>query len=137
VPDDLGRELGGIIDCPTRRSGSAWQAVDDEGEVLDFLVQRGRDRRAALKLMRKLLKKQGFAPESWTTDKLPSHGAALHHLGAKARHRTGGRKNNRAENSHLPIRQRERRMLGFKSPASAQKFLSMPQSTTPSTTSVI
>jgi transposase-like protein len=53
----------------------------------------------------------------------PSYSAALHQLGAKARHRTGGRNNNRAENSHLPVRQRERRMLGFKSPASAQKFL--------------
>src|SRR5262245_21233232 len=74
-----------------------WRAVDDEGEVLDLLVQLRRDRRAVLKLTRKLLKKQGFAPESWTTDKLPSYGAALRQLGAEARHRTGSRKNNRAE----------------------------------------
>ena len=101
-----------------------WRAVDDEGEVLDVLVQTKRDKRAALKLMRKLLKKHGFAPEVWITDKLPSYGAALRPLGASRRHVTGGRLNNRAENSHLPVRQRERRMLRFKSPKSAQQFLS-------------
>jgi putative transposase len=102
-----------------------WRAVDDEGEVLDILVQAKRDKRSALKLMRKLLKKHGFAPEHWITDKLPSYGAALRPLGASRRHLTGGRLNNRAENSHLPVRQRERRMLRFKSPKSAQRFLSI------------
>jgi putative transposase len=101
-----------------------WRAVDDEGEMLDILVQARRDKRSALKLMRKLLKKHGFAPENWITDKLPSYGAALRPLGASRRHVTGGRLNNRAENSHLPVRQRERRMLRFKSPRSAQRFLS-------------
>jgi putative transposase len=101
-----------------------WRAVDDEGEVLDVLVQARRDKRAALKLMRKLLKKHGFAPEHWITDKLPSYGAALRPLGASRRHVTGGRLNNRAENSHLPVRQRERRMQRYKSPKSAQRFLS-------------
>jgi putative transposase len=101
-----------------------WRAVDDEGEVLDVLVQAKPDKRSALKLMRKLLKKQGFAPESWITDKLPSCGAALRPLGACRRHVTGGRLNNRAENSHLPVRQRERRMQRFNSPKSAQRFLS-------------
>jgi putative transposase len=101
-----------------------WRAVDDEGEVLDVLVQAKRDKRAALKLMRKLLKKHGFAPQVWITDKLPSYGAALRPLGASRRHLTGGRLNNRAENSHLPVRQRERRMQRFKSPKSAQRFLS-------------
>ncbi len=101
-----------------------WRAVDDEGEVLDILVQAKRDKRSALKLMRKLLKKHGFAPENWVTDKLPSYGAALRPLGASRRHVTGGRLNNRAENSHLPVRQRERRMQRFKSPRSAQQFLS-------------
>ena len=61
---------------------------------------------AALKLMRKLLKRQGFSPDAIVTDKLPSYGAALGDLGMKARHVTGGRSNNRAENSHLPVRQR-------------------------------
>jgi putative transposase len=74
--------------------------------------------------MRKLLKKHGFAPESWITDRLLSYGAALRPLGANRHHVTGGRLNNPAENSHLPVRQRERRMQRFKSPRSAQQFLS-------------
>jgi transposase-like protein len=74
--------------------------------------------------MRKLLKKHGVAPDIWITDKLPSYRAALRPLGASRRHVTGGRLNNRAENSHLPVRQRERRMQRFKSPKSAQRFLS-------------
>jgi putative transposase len=72
--------------------------------------------------MRKLLKQQGFCPTAVVTDKLPSYGAALSDVGMKARHVTGGRVNNRAENSHLPIRQRERRMQRFKSTGSAQRF---------------
>ena len=101
-----------------------WRAVDCEGEVLDVLVQSRRNKRAALKLMQKLLKTQGFAPSAVVTDNLPSYGAALSDLGMKGKHVTGGRSNNRAENSHLPIRQRERRMQKFKSAASAQRFLS-------------
>jgi len=101
-----------------------WRAVDGEGEVLDILVQSRRNKKAALKLMRKLLKKQGFVPDAFVTDKLPSYGAALSDLGLSKRHDFGGRKNNRAENSHLPVRQRERRMQRFKSPKSAQRFLS-------------
>ncbi len=101
-----------------------WRAVDCEGEVMDVLVQSRRNKRAALKLMRKLLKSQGFSPDAVVTDKLPSYGAALSELGMRARHITGGRINNRAENSHLPIRQRERRMQRFKSAGAAQRFLS-------------
>jgi transposase-like protein len=102
-----------------------WRAVDGEGEVLDLLVQRRRDKVAALKLMRKLLKKQGFAPDLLVTDKLRSYGAAKTQLGLSARHKQGLRKNNRAENSHLPVRRRERKMQRFKSPGSAQRFLSV------------
>jgi transposase-like protein len=102
-----------------------WRAVDDEGEVLDLLVQRRRDARAAAKLMRKLLRKQGFAPKTLVTDKLRSYGAAKTQLGLSARHEQGLRKNNRAENSHLPVRRRERKMQRFKSPGSAQRFLSV------------
>ncbi len=91
-----------------------WRAVDSEGEVLDNLVQSRRNKKTALKLMRKLLKKQGFAPDTFVTDKLPSYGAALRDLGVTEKHLTGGRSNNRAENSHLSVRQRERRMQGFK-----------------------
>ena len=100
-----------------------WRAVDCEGEVLDLLIQSRRNKTAALKLMRKLLKTQGFAPAAVVTDKLPSYGAALSDLGMQGKHITGGRSNNRAENSHLPIRQRERRMQRFKSAGSAQRFL--------------
>ena len=101
-----------------------WRAVDCEGEVLDILVQSRRNKKAALKLIRKLLKKQGFVPDTIVTDKLPSYGAALKDLGLSRRHDFGGWKNNRAENSHLPVRQRERRMQRFKSAGSAQRFLS-------------
>lgn len=101
-----------------------WRAVDAEGVVLDVLVQSRRNKKAALKLMRKLLKRRGFCAEAVVTDKLPSYGAALAELGMKPKHVTGGRSNNRAENSHLPIRQRERRMKRFKSAKSAQRFLS-------------
>ena len=102
-----------------------WRAVDAEGEVLDMLVQRRRDTKAAVKLMRQLLKKQGFAPSVLVTNKLRSYGAAKRELGLTARHEQGRRKNNRAENSHQPIRRRETMMQRFKSPGSAQLFLSL------------
>ena len=102
-----------------------WRAVDDEGEVLDVLVQKRRNAAAAMKLMRRLLKNQGIHPETITTDKLASYGAALRKLGLTRRHRPGGmRENNRAENSHLSIRRRERKQQKFKSQGSAQRFLS-------------
>jgi len=97
-----------------------WRAVDDEGEVLDLLVQWRRDKAAAVKLMRKLLKKHGFAPDVLVTDKLRSYAAAKSELRLTARHEQGLPRNNRAENSHLPVRRRE-----FKSPGSAQRFLSI------------
>ena len=75
--------------------------------------------------MRKLLRRQGFGPSVWLTDKLRSYGAARRDLGLSARHERGLRQNNRAENSHQPVRRRERKMQGFKSPGSAQRFLSM------------
>jgi transposase-like protein len=102
-----------------------WRAVDDEGEVLDLLVQRRRDARAAARLMRKLLKKHGFVPDILVTDKLRSYGAAKTQLRLSVRHEQGLRKNNRAENSHLPVRRRERKMQRFKSPGSAQRFLAV------------
>lgn len=101
-----------------------WRAVDDEGEVLDMLVQERRNRGAALKLLRKLLKNQGIRPEAIVTDKLALYRAAARDLGLTDRHQPGGmRENNRAENSRLPIRRRERKQQKFKSRASAQKFL--------------
>lgn len=102
-----------------------WRAVDDEGEVLDLVMQRKRDTEAALVLLRRLLRNQPVDPESITTDGLASYSAALADLGLVSLHRPGRlRENNRAENSHLPIRRRERKQQGFKSQASAQRFLS-------------
>ena len=81
-----------------------WRAVDHEGEILDMLVQRRRNKRAALRLMRKLLRKHGVAPKLVVTDKLPSYGAAFRDLHLTCRHDQGLRKNNRAENSHQVVR---------------------------------
>jgi putative transposase len=102
-----------------------WRAVDHEGEVLDMLVQRRRGKRAALRLMRKLLKKQGFVPKLLVTDKLRSYASAFRRLGLSCPHQQGLRTNNRAENSHQVVRRRERKLQRFKSARSAQCFLSM------------
>jgi transposase-like protein len=92
---------------------------------LQMLEQSRRNKRAALKLMRKLLKKYGTGPEKLITDDLRSYSAAAHELGMSNRHERGRWRNNRAENSHQPTRRRERKMQGFKSTGSAQKFLSI------------
>ena len=102
-----------------------WRAVDSEGEILDLLVQPRRDKVSALRLMRKLLRKQGYAPAVLVTDKLGSYGAARRELGLRCHHEQGLRKNNRAENSHQVVRRRERKQQRFKSAASAQRFLSI------------
>src|SRR6476620_3904472 len=83
-----------------------WRAVDAEGEVLDVVVQSKRDERAALKLLRKLLKKMAFVPDKLVTDDLRSYGAAARELGLSRRHERGRWRNNRAENSHQPPRRR-------------------------------
>ena len=101
------------------------RAVDHEGEILDMLVQRRPDTQAALRLMRKLLKKRGFAPKLPVTDKLGSYGSAFRHLRLTCPHERGLRKNNRAENSHQIVRRRECKMQRFKSPRSAQRFLNV------------
>lgn len=99
-----------------------WRAVDDE--VLDMLAQERRNKAAAVKLLRKLLKNNDVRPDAIITDKLASYRAAARDLGLTGCHHPGGmRENNRAENSHLPIRRRERKQQKFKSRASAQKFL--------------
>src|SRR5208282_5569607 len=97
-----------------------WRAVDGEGEVLELLVQSRRDQAAASRLLRKLLRRQGFVPTAIVTDKLRSYGAALREIGLSRLHEQGLRANNRAENSHQPPRRRERKMQGFKSTKSAQ-----------------
>ena len=102
-----------------------WRAIDNVGEVLDFLVQPRRDAKAAIKLVKKLLKRQGFAPSRIVTDKLRSYRSAFQRLGLTARHDRGFRANNRVENSHRPVRRRERKVQPFKSPGNAQRFLSV------------
>jgi transposase-like protein len=101
-----------------------WRAVDSEGEVRDTLVQKRRNKAAALKLLRKLIKNQGAMPDAIVTDGLASYQAAMRDLGCKDRHRPGRlRDNNRVENSHLPVRRRERKMQRFKSQGQAQRFV--------------
>ena len=92
-------------------------------------MQSRRNAKAAKKLMKKLLKKQGFAPRRVVTDKLPSYPPAFRALGLTAEHVHSHRANNRAENSHQPVRRRERKMQRFKSPGSAQHFLSIHSAT--------
>ena len=101
-----------------------WRAVDDEGTVLDVVVQRRRNTKAAMRLLRKLLRNQGIKPTRIVTDRLGSYRAALKLLGLKHLQDVGGRKNNRAECSHVPIRRRERKFQKFRSMHNAQKFLS-------------
>jgi putative transposase len=101
-----------------------WRAVDQEGHVLDILVQRHRDARAAKRFFRKLLKGLTYVPRVIITDKLASYGAAKREVLPSVEHRQHRYLNNRAETSHQPIRQRERRMQRFKSPGHAQRFLS-------------
>ena len=101
-----------------------WRAVDQNGMVLDVLVQSRRDRRAAERLLRKLLKRQCRAPRVMVTDKLGSYGAAKRELMPGVEHRRHKGLSNRAENSHQPTRRRERQMKRFKSPRQAQRFLS-------------
>ena len=101
-----------------------WRAVDDEGTVLDIVVQSRRNKKAALRLLRKLLKHNGVKPQLIVTDRLGSYRAALRDLNMRNVHDVGGRKNNRAENSHLPIRRRERKSQKFRSMKAAQRQLS-------------
>ena len=101
-----------------------WRAVDHEGEVLETYVTKTRDKKAALKFLKKAMRKHG-QPEVIVTDKLRSYAAALKEIGAEARQETGRWLNNRAENSHLPFRRRERAMLRFRRMRSLQKFASV------------
>src|SRR3954447_7704981 len=101
-----------------------WRAVDQDGVVLDVLVQSRRDKRAAKRLLRKRLKKQMRPPRVMITDKLTSYGAAKGEVMPSVEHRRHKGLNNRAENSHQPTRRRERIMKRFKSAGQAQRFLS-------------
>jgi putative transposase len=100
-----------------------WRAVDQDGQVLDILVQARRDKAAAVKFLRKLLKGLAYVPRVLITDKLASYGAAMREVLPSVEHRRHKGLNNRAENAHQPTRERERRMRRFKSPGHAQRFL--------------
>jgi putative transposase len=101
-----------------------WRAVDQDGYVLDEIVQNRRNTKAAKRLLTRLLKKQGIAPKRIVTDKLRSYGAARRQVMPNVEHRSHKGLNNRAENSHVPLRKRERTMQGFRSPGSLQRFVS-------------
>lgn len=102
-----------------------WRAVDQDGYVLDEIVQNRRNAKAAKRLLTRLLKKQGLAPKRMITDKLRSYGAAKRQVTPDVEHRSHKGLNNRAENSHVPLRKRERVMQGFRSPGSLQRFVSI------------
>ncbi len=101
-----------------------WRAVDHEGEVLESYITKRRDRKAALKFLRKTMKRYGN-PRVIVTDKLRSYGAAMKVIGNANRQETGRWLNNRGENSHQPFRRRERAMLRFRRVLSLQKFVSV------------
>ncbi|MFK0165220.1 IS6 family transposase [Rhizobium sp. NPDC090279] len=102
-----------------------WRAVDQDGYVLDEIVHNRRNAKAARRLLTRLLKKQGAAPKRIITDKLRSYGAAKRQVMPDVEHRSHKGLNNRAENSHVPLRKRERVMQGFRSPGSLQRFVSI------------
>ncbi len=101
-----------------------WRAVDQDGDVLDILVQKHRDKCAAKRFFCKLLKGMRYSPRMVVTDKLRSYGAAKKEIIPDVEHKQGKWENNRAEISHQPTRQRERQMRKFKSACHAQRFLS-------------
>ncbi len=102
---------------------SLWRAVDQDGTVLDILVQSRRDKRAAVTFLRRLLKRLAYVPRVVITDKLASYGAALRAVLPSVEHRRHKGLNNRAEHAHQPTRERERRLRRFKDPGHAQRFL--------------
>lgn len=102
-----------------------WRAADQDGYVLDEIVQNRRNARAAKRLLTRPLKKQGVAPKRMITDKLRSYGAAKRQMMPDVEHRSHKGLNNGAENSHVPLRKRERVMQSFRSPGNLQRFVSI------------
>ena len=107
------------------RIDAARAVIEVSSRVARLRWRAERDKAAAMRMLRKLLRRQGFVPTVIVTDKLRSYGAALRELGFLGSHKQGLRANNRAENSHQPVRRRERKMQGFKSAKSAQRFVSV------------
>ena len=102
-----------------------WRAVDQEGMVLDEILQRRRNKKAAKRLLKRLLRRAGQRPKRIVTDKLGSYGAAKQEVAPDLEHWSHKGLNNRAENSHLPFRARERAMRGYRSPGGLQRFVSL------------
>jgi len=102
-----------------------WRAVDQEGMVLDEILQRRRNKKAAKRLLKRLLRRAEQRPKRIVTDKLPSYGAAKREIAPDLDHWSHKGLNNRAENSHLPFRARERAMRGYRSPGGLQRFVSL------------
>jgi putative transposase len=102
-----------------------WRAVDQDGDVLDILVQKRKDKQAATRFFKKLMKGQGRSARKIVTDKLPSYGAARKAIMSGSKHCSDRYENNRAEVSHEHTRAQERQMRGFKSPGQAQLFLAV------------
>jgi putative transposase len=123
-----GRDIWHLDEVVVTISGKKhwlWRAVDQDGYVLDEIVQSRRDTKAAKRLLKRLLRKQGCPPRRMITDKLGSYAAAQRQIMPKVEHRSHKGLNNRAENSHVPFRRRERVMQGFRSPRSLQRFVSV------------
>lgn len=102
-----------------------WRAVDQDGYVLDEIVQTLRNAKAAKRLLKAPLEKQGIAPKRMITDKLRSCGAAKRQVMPDVEHRSHKELNHRAENSHVPLRKLKRKMQGFRSPGALQRFVSI------------
>ncbi len=111
--------------CPQGQRFYLWRAVDQDGDVIDILVTKRRDRRAARRFFRRALKHQGQAPWQLITDKLRSYPTAHREIFPSVVHRTGQYENNRAEVSHQHTREQERQMRRFKSMAQTQRFLAV------------
>ena len=123
-PDDIWH-LDEVVVTIKSRKFWLWRAVDQNGIVLDEILQARRDTAAAKRLLTRLLKKHGRPPKRFITDKLRSYGAAKRKIAPGVEHRSHKGRNNRAENSHLPFRKRERAMQGYRSPGALQRFVSI------------
>lgn len=123
-PDDVWH-LDEVVVTVGGRKHWLWRAVDQDGYVLDEIVQTRRNTKAVKRLLTRLMKKQGCLPKRIVTDNFRSYGAARRHVMPTVEHRSHKGLNNRAENSHLPLRKRERIMQRFRSPGSLQRFVSV------------
>jgi putative transposase len=119
------RHLDEVVITIAGKKHWLWRAVDQDGYVLDEVVQARRNTKAAKRLLKRLLKKQGCPPRRMITDKLGTYAAAQRQIMPTVEHRSHKGLNNRAENSHLPFRRRERVMQGFRSPRHLQRFISV------------